>query len=60
MIKIVRQSEVNSKDRVGICSSCGKQQEVYKISAEDSKKNCCSMDLCEECLGELKNRIKEL
>lgn len=60
MIKIVRQSEVNGKDRVGICSSCGKQREVYKISAEDSKKNCSSIDLCGECLSELKNRIKEL
>lgn len=60
MIKIIRQSQVNDKDRVGICSSCGKQREVYKISAEDSKKNCSSMNLCEECLDELKNRIKEL
>ncbi|MDU3180534.1 MAG: hypothetical protein E6686_03910 [Lachnospiraceae bacterium] len=58
MIKIIRQNEVNDKDI--ICSSCGKQRGVYKISAEDSKKNCCSMDLCGECLSELKNKIKEL
>lgn len=51
---IILQSELS-----GACLSCGRKSEnnIYKITAENSSGLKWSLTLCEDCLNELSNQI---
>lgn len=53
MIEIIHRSKLDCADRFGSCASCGKENDVYKISFEDNHNNRNSISLCKKCLEEL-------
>ena len=62
MISIKKNSEFLGAERYGQCASCSKgssETELYRISfTYDGSTKSTSIDLCSECMEEMKNMIE--
>lgn len=64
MISIKKNSEFLGAEKYGQCASCSKgsaEAELYRISfTYDGSTKTHSVDLCPECIEQLKNIIKDI
>ena len=64
MISIKKNSQFSGAEKYGQCASCSKgssETELYRISfTYDGSTKTTSVDLCPECIKEMKNMIEEL
>ena len=63
MISIKKNNEFSGAEKYGQCASCSKgssEAELYRFSfAYDGSTKTTSVDLCLECMGEMKNMIED-
>lgn len=64
MISIKKNSEFSGAEKYGQCASCSKgslETELYRISfTYDGSTKTSSVDLCSECMEELKMMIENI
>ena len=64
MISIKKNSEVSGAEKYGQCASCSKgssEEDLYRISfTYDGSTKTTSVDLCPECIKEMKNMIEDI
>lgn len=64
MISIKKNSEFSGAEKYGQCASCSKgssETELYRISfTYDGSTKTSSVDLCSECMEEMKNMIENI
>lgn len=64
MISIKKNSEFSGAEKYGQCASCSKgssDAELYRISfTYDGSTKTHSIDLCPECMEEMKNMIEDI
>lgn len=62
MISIKKKSELMGAEKYGQCASCAKgssEADLYQISfTYDGSTKSTSIDLCSECMEEMKNMIE--
>ena len=62
MISIKKKSELMGAEKYGQCASCAKgssETDLYQISfTYDGSTKSTSIDLCSECMEEMKNMIE--
>lgn len=64
MISIKKNSEFSGAEKYGQCASCSKgssETELYRISfTYDGSTKTSSVDLCLECMKEMKNMMEDI